>query len=42
MPVFNEEKTVERAIAEVLSHNFINQLVVVNDGSSDGTKQIIS
>jgi glycosyltransferase involved in cell wall biosynthesis len=42
MPVFNEEKTVERAIAEVLSHNFINQLVVVNDGSSDGTEQIIS
>ena len=42
MPVFNEEKTVKNSINEVLSHGFINQLVVVNDGSSDHTEQILS
>ncbi len=42
MPVFNEEKTIEKSIAEVLKHDFINQLVVVNDGSTDSTSGILS
>jgi glycosyltransferase involved in cell wall biosynthesis/precorrin-6B methylase 2 len=42
MPVFNEEKTIKKSISEVLKHEFINQLVVVNDGSTDSTSQIIS
>ena len=42
MPVFNEEKTVEKAIFEVLKHNFINQLIVVNDGSTDNTSKVLS
>jgi glycosyltransferase involved in cell wall biosynthesis len=42
MPVYNEEKTVEKAINEVLKHDFINQLVVVNDGSKDKTQEIIT
>jgi len=42
MPVFNEEKTIKKSISEVLKHEFINQLVVVNDGSTDSTSQILS
>jgi dolichol-phosphate mannosyltransferase len=42
MPVFNEEKTIEKSISEVLKHEFINQLVVVNDGSTDATSEILS
>jgi glycosyltransferase involved in cell wall biosynthesis len=42
MPVFNEEKTIEKSISEVLKHNFVNQLVVVNDGSTDSTSEILS
>ena len=42
MPVFNEEKTIENSINEVLKHTFINQLVVVNDGSTDRTAEILS
>jgi glycosyltransferase involved in cell wall biosynthesis len=42
MPVFNEEKTIEKSISEVLKHDFINQLVVVNDGSTDATSKILA
>jgi len=41
MPVFNEEQTVESAIRAVLAQAFVNQLVVVNDGSTDQTKNIL-
>jgi len=42
MPVFNEEETIEKSISEVLKHKFINQLVVVNDGSTDATSEILA
>lgn len=42
MPVFNEEETILTAISQVLKHDFINQLVVVNDGSTDKTSQLLS
>ncbi len=32
---FNEEQTILTAISQVLKHSFINQLVIVNDGSTD-------
>jgi dolichol-phosphate hexosyltransferase len=43
MPVYNEEGTVEQAIAEVLGTTLpINaELIVVNDGSTDRTAQIL-
>lgn len=41
MPVFNEEKTILVAIAEVLKHEFVNQLVIVNDGSTDKTAELL-
>ncbi len=38
MPVFNEEETVERIIADVLALPLALELVVVDDGSTDGTR----
>ncbi len=43
MPVFNERERVERAIAEVLATELPTdfELIVVNDGSTDGTTEIL-
>jgi glycosyltransferase involved in cell wall biosynthesis len=43
MPVYNERERVERAIAEVLAAELPTdiELIVVNDGSSDGTTEIL-
>jgi glycosyltransferase involved in cell wall biosynthesis len=43
MPVYNERERVERAIAEVLETELPIEfeLVVVNDGSTDGTTEIL-
>ena len=42
MPVFNEEQAILTAISQVLKHSFINQLVIVNDGSTDKTAEFLS
>ena len=44
MPVYNEEATVRRAVADVLSVDFPCpvQLIVVNDGSTDATPEILA
>jgi glycosyltransferase involved in cell wall biosynthesis len=41
MPVFNEERTVEAAIARVLSIPLPVELVVVDDASTDGTGAVL-
>ena len=43
MPVYNEAGTVERAIAEVLEADLgvESELIVVDDGSTDGTSEIL-
>ncbi|MDQ6745686.1 MAG: glycosyltransferase family 2 protein [Actinomycetota bacterium] len=43
MPVYNEREHVERAIAEVLSTQLPIEfeLIVVDDGSTDGTREIL-
>ncbi|MFC1653746.1 glycosyltransferase family 2 protein [Patescibacteria group bacterium] len=42
MPVFNEKNTVKKAVERVLRQPFVHQLVIVNDGSTDGSKKIIN
>lgn len=42
MPVFNEEKTVQHAIQNIISRRSVFEVVVVNDGSTDQTAYILA
>jgi glycosyltransferase involved in cell wall biosynthesis len=44
MPAFNEEATIGRAVEELLAADlpFSNELIVVDDGSEDGTADIVA
>jgi len=37
MPVYNEEKTVETIVRRVLAQKFVDELIVVDDGSKDSS-----
>jgi glycosyltransferase involved in cell wall biosynthesis len=41
IPVFNEQKTIKQIIDKVKAQKEVNQIIVVDDGSSDGTRQIL-
>lgn len=41
MPVFNESATVEKVMAEVLAQRPVQQLIVIDDASNDGTGAIL-
>ena len=42
MPAFNEAERIEEAIRRVLTLEFVEQLIVVDDGSSDGTPALVN
>lgn len=41
MPVFNEKTTILQIITKVIGLDFVKELVVIEDGSTDGTRQIL-
>ena len=41
IPVYNEIKTIEKLIKKILKINIYKQLIVVDDGSSDGTQLVL-
>lgn len=42
MPVYNGEKTIKRCVKSILKQSFSNiELIIVNDGSKDRTKEIL-
>ena len=42
MPCFNERETLREIVAQVLAQPFDIELVIVDDGSSDGTRDILA
>ncbi len=41
MPVYNEIKTIDEVIARVKATGFANEIILVDDGSSDGSTEIL-
>ena len=42
MPCFNEESTVAECVAAVLAQPVVGEVVIVDDGSTDGTRAILA
>lgn len=42
IPAFNEEKTISILIQKILKLNLLKQIIIVDDGSTDNTLQIIN
>ena len=41
IPVYNEKDTVRKIIGKVLNLDFVVEIIVVDDGSTDGTKELL-
>ena len=41
MPCYNEAATVETVLAQVLASPYVAEIVVVDDGSTDGTPELV-
>jgi glycosyltransferase involved in cell wall biosynthesis len=42
MPAFNEERTIELILGHVLERREVGEVIVIDDGSTDGTWEIVS
>jgi glycosyltransferase involved in cell wall biosynthesis len=42
VPVFNEAATIDELLCRVLAAPYAKQVIVVDDGSTDGTEAILS
>lgn len=42
IPVFNEQKTIKESLRRVLSQSVVERVLVVDDGSTDSTPEILS
>lgn len=42
VPVYNEEQTVAKVLKKLLKVRLVNEVIVINDGSTDKTKRILS
>jgi glycosyltransferase involved in cell wall biosynthesis len=42
MPVFNEEKTIQEIVRRVKAVGVASEIVIVDDGSSDGTRAVLA
>ena len=41
MPVYNEKETIREILAQVRATGLVGQIIVVDDGSTDGTRKIL-
>jgi glycosyltransferase involved in cell wall biosynthesis len=41
IPVYNEEKTIKEILRRVLAMKIVSEIVIVDDGSQDGTRDIL-
>ena len=41
MPVYNERETIQEIIQRVIESPLVNEIIIVDDGSTDGTREIL-
>jgi len=40
--VYNEAKIIERVVLDLIKISFLNEIIIINDGSSDGTEEVLN